>query len=188
MYSSTPSPAVAESLETDERAALCALIVFLRDVHPLCEASKCWKFFGWRGERNTLTGLYSSRASFFYSFLWGDGECHLYVQSKEAALLCWASLPKMSLVFIWHMGVTAGKRENARCWCLNRRWQAGALEQLFLSGLLWCPLQWQMTDVSMLPIVWAALGNFSLCPSNFVGASHGLQLGTETSCLMLSSQ
>lgn len=27
-------------------------------------------------------------------------------------------------------------------------------------------LQWQMTDVSMLPIAWAALGNFSVCPSN----------------------
>lgn len=49
-------------------------------------------------------------------------------------------------------------------------------------------LQWQVTDVSMLPIAWAALGNFSLCPSNSVGASHGFQLGIETSCLVLSFQ
>lgn len=62
-----------------------------------------------------------------------------------------ASLSKMSLVFIWHMGVTARKQETTRCWCLNRRWQARTLDQLFLSGLLWCPLQWQMTDVLLLP-------------------------------------
>lgn len=62
-----------------------------------------------------------------------------------------ASLSKMSLFFIWHMGVTAGKRETTRCWCLNRRWQARMLEQLFLSGHLWCSLQWQMTDDLMLP-------------------------------------
>lgn len=187
MYSSTPSPTVAGSLEANERAALCALVALLRDVHPLLGASKCWKFLGWRGERNTLTGLYSSRAAFF-SFPQGDGEespeCFFRARRQLCAL---ASLFKMSLVFIWHVGVTAGKRKTTRCWCLNRRWQAGMLEQLFLSGLLWCPLQWQMT-VLMLPIVWAALGNFSLCPSNSVGASHGFQLGMETSCLLLSSQ
>lgn len=74
VYSSTPSLTVARSLEADERSAWCALIVLLRDVHPLLEASKCWKFLGWRGERNTLTGLCSSRAAFCSSFLWGGGE------------------------------------------------------------------------------------------------------------------
>lgn len=72
MYSSTPSP--AGSLEADERAALCALMVLLRDMHPLLEASKCWKFLGWRRERNALTGLCSSRVAFFSSFLWGGRE------------------------------------------------------------------------------------------------------------------
>lgn len=48
-------------------------------------------------------------------------------------------------------------------------------------------LQWQVTDVSMPPIAWAALGNFfSLCPSSSVSASHGLQLGVAASSLVLS--
>lgn len=73
VYSSTPSPTVARSLEADERAAWCALIVLLRDMHPLLEASKCWKFLGWRGA-NTLTGLCSGRAALCSSFLQGGGE------------------------------------------------------------------------------------------------------------------
>lgn len=49
-------------------------------------------------------------------------------------------------------------------------------------------LQWQVTDVSMPPVAWAALGtfSFSLCPSSSVSASHSLQLGVAASCLVLS--
>lgn len=65
---------MARSLEANERAALCALIVLLRDVHPLLEVNKCWKFLGWRGEWNALKGLCSSRAAFFSSFLWRGEE------------------------------------------------------------------------------------------------------------------
>lgn len=50
---------VSRSSEVDERSALCALKVLPSEVSPLFEASKCWRL--WDGERNTLTGLCSSK-------------------------------------------------------------------------------------------------------------------------------
>lgn len=54
------------------------------------------------------------------------GKSGLNVPSERAGCSCvleaLASLSKISLVFIWLVGVTAGKRETTRCWCLNTRW------------------------------------------------------------------
>lgn len=111
VYSSTPAPTVAASSEADERAALCALIVLLRDVHPLLEASKCWEFLGWRGERNTLTVLCSPRAAFSSSFLWG-GEEELPEGSFRARrqLLC-AGFPVRDVSGV-HLGCGSDCREE----------------------------------------------------------------------------
>lgn len=56
-------------------------------------------------------------------------------------------------VSVVHLAYGSDCREegNHQMLVSNRRWQARMLEQLFLSGLLWCSLQWQMTDGLMLP-------------------------------------
>lgn len=105
-------------------------------------------------ERNTSTGLCSSRAAAFCSsFLggrWGR-VARTFLQSEEAALACWLPHPRcFCWAFIWCVGVTVGKRGATRCWCRNRRWQAGDARTAFLvwTSLVPLALQWQVTDVS----------------------------------------
>lgn len=164
MWSGIPSLTVAGSSEADERAALCALKVLLSEVYPFLEASKCWRF--WDGERNTPTGLCSSRAATFCSSFLRDGGQELpehFFKVRRQLLRAGFPIQDVSAwAFIWCVGVTAGRREATRCWYLNRRWQAGDTRTAFLvwTSLVPMALQWQVTDVSMPHVTWAALGNF----------------------------
>lgn len=149
---------------------MCVLIVLLWDMNPLLEASKCWKFLGSRGERNTLTGLCSSRATFCFSFLWGGGEelpeCSFRVRRQ---LLC-AGFPVQDVSAGVHLVRGSDCREEGNHQMLvseQKMAGRGAWTALPVwTSLVPLALQWQVTDVLMPPIAWAALGNFSLCPSN----------------------
>jgi len=122
---------------------------------------------GWGGERNTLMGLCLSRAAAFCSgFLHGGGQelPRRFFRARRQLLRAGSPRPRCSScwAFIWCVGVTAGRREATRCWYPNRRCQAGGARTAFLvwTSLVPLALQWQVTDVLMPPIAWAALGNF----------------------------
>lgn len=94
-------------------------------------------------------GLCSIRAAQLPSAPFSCGvvgkSCLKISSEQEGSSSCGLVSPsKMSLwVFIWCVGVTAGEGEATRCWCLNRRWQAGDVRTAFLVWTSLVPLALQ---------------------------------------------